>query len=365
VEQNLADIAALISHARSQLYPGASATVVRGGSYAGASSAWMRRAYPQLVDAAIAQSPPVTAFLAFSEYDTSNLVALSSPDYRCAHTQARIASALTALLSSHPHELAALFGAPHDVTTDIGVTDFAYALGDSVASAVQYGRKHILCDALERLYHLETMGQSGGTGDEQVKSTQLTGDGKDDSWYLAQVFANYTADAWGPSYFAGCFYNSTCMRDATHGAVAQPARSWYWLKCTELGYLQSAPSSGLSSRPLQLTVDSLLSQCKYIFGDDAPLLTPAKVAAFNAKIGGGTVGGTSRIFEINYSDDPWKMATTVAAVQRQSWPLTIHQPFMLLTCDGCGHCGSGVPENKTEAIMRQTIAALADWGIRV
>jgi hypothetical protein len=32
VEQNLADIAALISHARSQLYPGASATVVRGGS---------------------------------------------------------------------------------------------------------------------------------------------------------------------------------------------------------------------------------------------------------------------------------------------------------------------------------------------
>ena len=137
VEQNLADIAALISHARSTLFPTASATVVQGGSYAGASSAWMRHAYPDIVDAAIAQSPPVTATYDFSAYDTSNLVALSSPDSRCAHTQAKVAKALTHLLDSAPAQLMRLFNASHFASAPMGFVDFAYALGDSSASAIR------------------------------------------------------------------------------------------------------------------------------------------------------------------------------------------------------------------------------------
>ena len=66
------------------------------------------------------------------------------------------------------------------------------------------------------------------------------------------------------------------LRSATHGAEAQSARSWYFLKCTELGYLQAAPAAGLATRPRQLTVSSLLAQCRFIFGPDAPLLTPTK-----------------------------------------------------------------------------------------
>ena len=350
IEQNLADIAALIVHARRRLYPAASATVVMGGSYAGASSAWMRRAYPTLVDAAIAQSPPVTATYSFPEYDTSNLVALSSPDYRCAHAEARVAAALTSLLSSEPAKLMELFGAAFDATSPTGTVDFAYALGDSVASAVQYGRKSMLCEALQVVYG-DAARAGGGTADYG------------DAWALASLFANYTRRAWGAAYFSGCFYNSTCMRSATRGSIAESARSWYFLKCTQLGYLQVAPASGLATRPAQLTTRALMEQCKYIFGPEAPLLTPAKVAAFNEQIGGGDIGKTSRIFEIDYSDDPWKMATTTAAVQRQAWPLTTEQPFMLLTCDGCGHCGAGVPASKRDAIDEQAAAALAAWGI--
>ena len=63
----------------------------------GASSAWVRRRYPQVFDAALAQSPPVTALVGFPEYDTSNLVALSSPDARCAQEMARVAGALDRL----------------------------------------------------------------------------------------------------------------------------------------------------------------------------------------------------------------------------------------------------------------------------
>ena len=220
VEQNLADIASLIAHARATLFPAAGATVVQGGSYAGASSAWMRQAYPRLVDAAIAQSPPITAKLGFPEYDTSNLVALSSPDSRCARTQARVASALTSLLDEQPHELMELFGAPFYATAAQGLTDFMYALGDSAAAAVQYGRKELLCTALKPIYAYASAALAAPAGAAE------RGRGADERWLLASVFANYTADAWGSSYFTECFYNSTCMRDAVRGPSAEAARSW-------------------------------------------------------------------------------------------------------------------------------------------
>ena len=94
------------------------------------------------------------------------------------------------------------------------------------------------------------------------------------------------------------------MRDATRGATAESARSWYWLKCTELGYLQSAPQLGLSTRPRSLTTEKLLQQCAYIFGDDVPLVSEHSVEAFNRKHGGGTTPLAPKTFVIDYSDDP-------------------------------------------------------------
>merc|ERR1712157_704360 len=101
----------------------------------------------------------------------------------------------------------------------------------------------------------------------------------------------------------------------------------------------------------------LLRQCSYIF-PEASLITENKVKLFNKKH-----RGNSQVFEINFSDDPWKMAASREAVERRNWPLTLEQPAMLLTCDGCGHCGSGVPATKVEAIGNQTLALLRDWGI--
>lgn len=342
VEQNLADQAMLAVHLKRVHHAGS--VVAVGGSYAGASSAWVRRTHSAIFDAALAQSPPVTARVGFPEYDTSILVALSSPDARCALIAARVNVALERLLAS-PRRVAlmALFNASYDASAPMGDVDFMYALGDSTATAVQYGNKELLCSALAPLH-----ARRGGPPSD---------------WQYAEAFANYTAHAWGPAFFSGCFYNSSCMAAATRGAVAQPARSWYWLKCTQLGYLQSAPQQGLATRPRPLTTERLLEQCAYIFGPDAPILTEQKVAAFNAAVGGGTVGGAAHIFEVDYSDDPWKMATTVSAVQRTAWLLDEQQPFMLLTCDGCGHCGAGVPEAKAASITQQMLDALAEWGI--
>jgi hypothetical protein len=197
----------------------------------------MRQAYPELVDAAVAQSPPVTVRVDFPEYDTSNLVALASPDSRCAATAARVSLAIDRLIdSSLPDVLDAFNFTLDPAAASVSLTDFAYALGDSTASAVQYGRKQLLCDALTPLYPMRYA----------------------DDWTLAHAFADYTRMAWGPGYFSNCFYNSTCMRASADAVPAESARSWYWLKCTQLGYLQTAPATGLKTRPALLTKQALL-----------------------------------------------------------------------------------------------------------
>lgn len=55
------------------------------------------------------------------------------------------------------------------------------------------------------------------------------------------------------------------------------------------------------------------------------------------------------------------MATTSSIVERQSWPLGESQPFMLLTCDGCGHCGEGADPEKLKGIEKQELEYLRIW----
>ena len=100
-------------------------------------------------------------------------------------------------------------------------------------------------------------------------------------------------------------------------------------------------------------------RCAAMFGAG----TYPNTAATNAFYGGAQPTNASRIFFSDFSDDPWKMATTSAAVERLAWPLGVEQPFMMLTCDGCGHCGAGVPPNKSAAITEQAVSYLAGWGI--
>ena len=114
-----------------------------------------------------------------------------------------ISPALTSLIAKDPTSLMRLFGAEHYATAPLGLVDFMYALGDSTATAVQYGNKALLCEALAPLYA------------RRVRARRAVSD-----WEYAQAFANYTSHAWGPTFMSGCFYNSSCMRAATRVCVA-------------------------------------------------------------------------------------------------------------------------------------------------
>jgi hypothetical protein len=273
VEQNLADIAMLLAHVKQYLgVPRDTPVVSMGGSYAGASAAWMRFRYPNDIAAALAASPPIRATLDFRAYDASNAVALSTPDPACRAAAVATMRAIDGALNADPATrgwIFSLFNASRLVATPQGSTDFMYGVADAAATPVQYGEKHVLCDALAKL-------PAEPTQTEYVTS-----------------FAKWALVQYGGRYFSECFYDSDCMRRATAGSEAQSARSWYHFKCHELGYLQAAtPAPSVaraaahdnpSVRPSGLTVRALAAQCAYIFGRGA---SANQSAALGARVEG-------------------------------------------------------------------------------
>jgi hypothetical protein len=250
-----------------------------------------------------------------------------------------VSEAIDRQLATNRSALLKLFNAEYQITAPQGITDFMYGIGDATAASVQYGQKELVCSSLQHLY---------GRSVSDVE--------------YAQAFANYTLTTQGEGYYSDCFYNSTCMRNAVNVIPAEASRTWYWLKCTQLGYFQTAPQEGLSTRPRGFDLQAALDQCAYIF-PGAQLISDSSVEAFNAKFGGADLGAASKIFELDYSDDPWKMSSSVPLVQRKGWALSLDEPFLYLTCDGCAHCGAGVPSEKRSAISNQIIEALSSWGI--
>lgn len=231
------------------------------------------------------------------------------------------------------------FGANYQLTSPYGDVDFMYGIGDASATLVQYGSKEVLCKFMQPYYELKV-----------------------EDWEYVQILAEFVRVQYGKNYYKQCGYNSTCLRGETHGHIADSGRSWLYITCTQLGYFQTAPQTGLTARPRALTAERFLKQCEYVF-PGLPLISEDSVANFNQRFGAGILGNETKVFEIDFSDDQWKMVSSKAEVQRSGWPLSFENPFMLLTCDGCGHCGAGAPKSKVIAIHQQTLSLLKSWGI--
>ena len=154
---------------------------------------------------------------------------------------------------------------------------------------------------------------------------------------IVRKYSDFIAKSWGETFMQGCFYDSECIRDPSQDGMG---RSWRWQKCTQLAYLQ--PGFRGSLRYEGLTLDRLLKQCEYVFpGIYREKELSTIVREFNQKWGGDHPKGT-RILFTDYSDDPWRYVS----VQEEN--LESEQPYCYLKCDGCGHCGAGVPESLTK-----------------
>jgi len=339
VEQTLKDVVALIDYMRaSPKFKSISSVIAVGGSYSGALAAWIRRLYPEKIHAAIAHSPVVNAFMDFPQYGISNLVALSSPDSRCANVLAKLMQALKRQFMENKEETLNAYNASVFAQDPLG--DFTFMFYASLMpSWIQYGEKQQICEGVEKITdHYQKVSFS-----DQMAVKLLA----------AQIF---------PYEMQSFAFSFSSLRNCTSGPkCAVGDRPWWWLKCTQLGWFKTGTSSGLSAVPFEdLTVKKFLETCSYMF-PSASLVNDQRIAAFNSLFGGASQLNVTNVFTVDYSDDPWKMATTASLVERQSWPLQETQPFMLLTCDGCGHCGAGAPQGKLAGIANQELWYLRQW----
>jgi hypothetical protein len=193
VEQNLADVKAIVEHVKLNPEYNEAPVVALGGSYSGASAAWVRLQYPNTITASIAESGPVEATLDFFGYDQSNAAALLSPASGGKECVAKVKATTKAIETAYDAGKVAALKKQFNMPSESSPTDFFYMVADSLASAVQYGQKHLVCDNLALL-------PSNPTDEELI-----------DGW------ANFTKHSWGPDFAQSCLYDSTCMQKATKG----------------------------------------------------------------------------------------------------------------------------------------------------
>jgi len=326
VEWNLRDTAAVIDHVQETYVDGqARITMNFGGSYSGGTCAWFRQLFPNKTAGCVSSSGVVDAVIDFWQFDDQIGKAYSSPDGDACP------NALHAAMEALERKFAAgegdavkkQFDASNLIGTPQGDNDFWYGIADATAMIDQYGGKSELCQQFQRL-------PSSPTDDDRISN-------------LKEVVDHH----YGEGYVGGGFYDSECVKSAnppSHcaGGVLGGLndRSWRFQKCSELGYLQPAPTNATAMRSKHLTLQALLDQCDYCFGDGQAGALKENNAKFQDKFGGNHPAsgelGASNIMFLDYSDDPWQRASVAQTFDESL-------PFCLTTCDGCGHCGSGVP----------------------
>lgn len=336
VDQNLEDTKSIIEI----INPNNKHRVItHGGSYSGGTASWFRTHYPDTTFASISSSGVVNAIVDFVEFDESIIKALTGYNQypNCLST---LTEAFDIIDSLSNDKLQALKSSPFNATNLVSNIDFFYMVADAAAMAVQYGHKETLCKAMET---------SATTSDPVV--------------LLAEFIFNY----YGKGFQSQPFYD----RKQIANMISQPstgvgAKSWRWQKCTQVAYLQSrSPNEeqkvGLRSK--QLTQESLLEQCHDMFPRNKLNLRNTN-EIFQRKYGADRpdLVGATRIFYLDYSDDPWKEAS----VKRPFKPSSLDLSYCYTICDGCGHCGSGVPANLTKCLdeSNQKVSEWLDLGTR-
>ena len=270
----------------------------------------------------------VNAIPDFTRFDAHVADAIGEP---CAAALRAAQAAIDAKFDAgEGDQVKRLFNASNLVRTPLGDEDFMYAVADGPAMLDQYGQKAELCSALATL-------PAKPSADQRIAN-------------LAGLISQHYGDG-----FAGqCFYDTTCIANATATGkgglgTATNARSWRWQKCSELAYLQSAPSKS-SLRSSRLTFAALLAQCDAAFGAGTSTAMLLRNKKFNTEYGGPDprkstlpVAAATSIFYLDFSDDPW----AEASVTEPLGPASLRLDYCMTTCAGCGHCGAGVPENLT------------------
>ena len=319
VDQNLEDTKGIIEILNPH---GTHKVITHGGSYSGGTASWFRTQYPETTFASLSSSGVVNAIVDFVQFDESVVTTLKK--YKkypaCLDNLVGAFDFIDALSST---ELQALKSSPFNATNLVADIDFFYMVADAVAMAVQYGHKEKLCIAMK--------------GDDKIPASKTV-----------ELLATFILEYYGEDFQSQPFYDrNQIAKMVSQSQTGVGAKSWRWQKCTQVAYLQSRIEDGTSKlglRSRKLTQQSLMQQCTEMFPNSTLNLYKSN-AKFQKKYGAARpdLVGATRIFCFDYSDDPWKEASV-----NGPFPASLDLPYCYTDCDGCGHCGSGVPSDLTK-----------------
>eukprot|EP00944_MAST-04C_sp_MAST-4C-sp1_P015078 g15078.t1 len=319
VDQNLEDTKGIIEFLNPH---GSHKVITHGGSYSGGTASWFRTRYPETTFASLSSSGVVNAIVDFVEFDESIVTTLEKYKVYPACLN-NLVGAFDFIDGLSYTELQALKSNPFNATNLVSDIDFFYMVADAVAMAVQYGHKEKLCTAVK--------------GNDTMPASQTVG-----------LIATFISTTYGKDFQSQPFYDrNQIAKMVSQSPTGVGAKSWRWQKCTQVAYLQSrrqGKRSKLGLRSRKLTQESLLQQCSDMFPNSSLNLQDSNTK-FQKRYGAARpdLVGATRIFYFDYSDDPWKEASV-----KGSFSPSYDLPYCYTECDGCGHCGSGVPSDLTK-----------------
>jgi len=175
--------------------------------------------------------------------------------------------------------------------------------------------------------------------------------------YLALICGDDDAeDCLGTYNTSQAFWTDTSIDNAD--------RSWMWIVCNEVGFLQDSPPPGLPSLVTRLVQPSYdLRQCQQMFSAAFPKPPNVQTARTNRLYDGWNVT-ISNLFFANGQRDPWRYATVsapgVALKSTASQPIAVGEGYHcadLLTREGLANPAVLAVQNHGLASIQAWIAA--------
>ncbi|KAJ7246535.1 peptidase S28 [Mycena haematopus] len=336
-----------------KLKPATTPWILVGGSYSGALTSWTLVNKPKLFAAGYASSAVVEAILDFWQYFEPERLFMPA---NCSADIEAVIAHIDQVFTGHDQQ------AIQSIKNSFGMGDVTHL--DDVAGALRNnlwdwqglslsigpGAQFFnFCDALEVKNGVNA--PATGWGLEHALSAWSS------YWkttYLALICGDDDAqDCLGSYNTSQSFWTDISIDDAN--------RSWMWIVCTEVGYLQeSAPlgSPTLVSRLIQPAYD--LRQCQQMFPAAFPTPPNIQTAQTNRLYDGWNVS-ISNLFFANGQRDPWRYSTVSApGVTLKS---TAKQPIAV----GAGyHCADlltreGAANPTVLAVQTQGLASIKGW----
>ncbi|KAF9556830.1 hypothetical protein CPC08DRAFT_74131 [Agrocybe pediades] len=338
------------------LAPGKAPWILVGGSYSGALTSWTMVNKPGLFAAGYASSAVVEAILDFWEYFEP--IRLNMPANCSADVQAVIEHVDKTFSGNNQTAI-------QQLKENWGLGNMTHL--DDVAGALR-----------NNMWDWQSLQVTTGPGGQFFKFCDAL-EVKDGVSAPASGFGlDHALAAWG-AYWRNTYYREICGTDdavdclGTYDATADfytnttidnASRSWMWIVCNEVGYLQEGAPVGhpsLVTRLVQPPYD--LRQCRLMFPGAFSTSSVPNTLATNVKFHGWNVR-IKNLFFANGIRDPWKDATVSAA--GINVPSTDSQPIGL--GDGF-HCSDLLTSSNIDptilAVQNQGLAAmkkfLASW----